>query len=688
MIKAIKISLICFTFLGVGSLAAQPMKTVDYNTKLQVADLAASEGDYYGAIEWYTKAFEESKDLNLQLAIADLYVLARDFNKAEKIYDRILKRDKKREYEDIRIDFAKVLKSQGKYREALSEYNTILGDAEATDSLKAIARFELKGIEMMDNLAPNLEAIVNYLPGKVNSGSAETSPAIGPEGSLYFSSFNRKKEIILDGSEKDYHAKLFTAEKNDKGEYDKITALPENINRTEFNTAGAAFSRDGKRMYFTRALLQNNNIESSTLFVSTRGDAGWSSPREITELKGDFIIKHPYVGELFGNEVLFFSSNMLGGLGGYDLFYSQIKGDSYGIATNLGNVVNTAADEVSPYYNNGTLYFSSNGHPNIGGFDIFYANWNGFNWEGLTNIGFNYNSAYDDLFFRFNESGSSGFLVSNRPNKDKQKMKGSDSCCDDIYGVYIRELVIDLLSTVEDQRGALNGANVEVYDLTLGGYPETKTNFNGNVFNFPLLADRNYKAIFKKEGYFPDTITFNTNGIVEDKTIKRTIKLKADPDYGKDEVEIVTINQAIRLNNIYYNYDKSDILPDAEEDLNTLLELMEDYPDMVIELSSHTDARGDDGYNQKLSQRRAESAKTWLIAKGVNKDRIKPVGYGEKVILNKCANNVRCTDAEHRINRRTEFKIIAGPQTIEIKKEIFKDKGGDRTGETAPRGKN
>ena len=419
MIKALKISLICFTFLGLGSLAAQPMTMVDYNTKLQVADQAASEGDYYGAIEWYTKAFEESKDLNLQLAIADLYVLARDFNKAEKIYDRILKRDKKREYEDIRIDFAKVLKSQGKYREALSEYNTILGDAEATDSLKAIARFELKGIEMMDNLAPNLEAIVNYLPGKVNSGSAETSPAIGPDGSLYFSSFNRKKEIILDGSEKDYHAKLFTAEKNDKGEYDKITALPENINRTEFNTAGAAFSRDGKRMYFTRALLQNNNIESSTLFVSTRGDAGWSAPREITELKGDFIVKHPYVGELFGNEVLFFSSNMLGGLGGYDLFYSQIKGDSYGIPTNLGNVINTAATEVRPYYTNGTLYFSSNGHPNIGGFDIFYANWNGFNWEGLTNIGFNYNSAYDDLFFRFNESGSSGFLVSNRPNKDK-----------------------------------------------------------------------------------------------------------------------------------------------------------------------------------------------------------------------------------------------------------------------------
>lgn len=194
MIKAIKISLVFILCWNVQQAIAQPMKTVDYNTKLMVADQAASEGDYYGAIEWYTKAFEESKDLNLQLAIADLYILARDFAKAEKIYDRILKRDKKKEYEDIRIDYARSLKSQGKYRDALKEFNTILEDAESTDSLKSLARFELKGIEMMDNLAPNLEAIVNYLPGKVNSGSAETSPAVGPDGSLYFSSFNRKKK--------------------------------------------------------------------------------------------------------------------------------------------------------------------------------------------------------------------------------------------------------------------------------------------------------------------------------------------------------------------------------------------------------------------------------------------------------------------------------------------------------------
>ncbi|MFM2393273.1 MAG: hypothetical protein RLZZ546_1255 [Bacteroidota bacterium] len=669
---------------------AQPMKVVTYDTKLNVADKAAKENDYYSAIDFYNQAYEESKDPNLQIAIADLYVLARDYAKSEKIFERILKRDKEKEFEDIRVDYAKVLKKQGKYREALNEFNTIIADPEADDSLKNVAKFELSGIEMMENLAPNLEAVINYLPGKVNSPSGESSPIQGPDGSLYYSSFNRKKEITVD--DEDYHAKIYVAEKNDKGEYDKVTALPELINRPDYHSAGVAFSRDGRRMFFTRIILQNNGLETSQLFVSNRSNEGWSAPTEVKSLNGDYLIKHPIIGELFGNEVLFFSSNMIGGLGGYDLYYSTIKGDNFGLATNLGPEINSPKDDISPYYNNGTLYYSTNGKPSMGGFDIYYAIWNGTTWENVTNIGHNYNSAYDDMFLRFNDSGSNGFLVSNRPHKDKPKIKGSETCCDDIFGVYIRDLVIDLITNVEDDKGPLNGANVELYDNTLGGYPETKTNINTHSFNFPLNADRDYKAIIKKEGYFPDTVRFNTNGILDDYTVKKTVKLKKDPSYDpnkgkKDEVEVVTINQTIRLNNIYYDYDKWDILPSAEEDLETLLDLMQDYPDMVIELSSHTDARGRDAYNQTLSQKRAESARTWLIEKGVERSRIKPVGYGEKVILNQCANNVKCTDDEHRVNRRTEFKIIAGPQTIEIKKEIFKDRGNDRSGEDGKTGK-
>ena len=137
--------------------------------------------------------------------------------------------------------------------------------------------------------------------------------------------------------------------------------------------------------------------------------------------------------------------------------------------------------------------------------------------------------------------------------------------------------------------------------------------------------------------------------------------------------ETVTINEAIRFDNIYYDFDKWDILPESETDLNIILNLMNEYSDMVIELSSHTDSRGQTAYNQNLSQKRAESARQWLLDKGVVGERIVPKGYGEAVILNKCVNGARCTTEEHRFNRRTEFKILEGPQTIEIRREVKKE---------------
>ena len=142
---------------------------------------------------------------------------------------------------------------------------------------------------------------------------------------------------------------------------------------------------------------------------------------------------------------------------------------------------------------------------------------------------------------------------------------------------------------------------------------------------------------------------------------------------AEPETRTITINEPIRLNNIYYDLDDDKILLDAEQDLEVILDLMDEYPTMVIELSSHTDAQGTDGYNQRLSQRRAQSAVDWLIGNGVNPDRMQAVGYGETQILNRCVNGVKCTDDQHRFNRRTEFKIIAGPTSIEIKQEVLPD---------------
>lgn len=651
---------------------AQPLTKASYEMMLETAEKSATANDYYNAIEWFEKAYEESKDPNLLVAIGDLWYLLRDFQKAQKYYERILKRDKKNEFDDIRLAYAKSLKAQGKYKDAMTNLTYVI--TTTTDEvMKKEATLEWKGIKLMDVYPQNVEAVIQFAGEDVNSASAESSPAYTEEGALYFSSFNRKNEIIYNGKEGDFHAKIYVASRNNEGKYDKPEALPMLINREKFNSGGVSFSADGQRMYFTRAKLMNNKIESSQLFISEKRNGEWAPPNEIKSLNGEFNITAPVEGELFGERVIFFASDMPGGKGGFDLYYATIKSDGFSNPVNLGDKINTAFDEITPFYKDGTLYFSSQGHPGMGGFDIFYANWTGSGWAELTNIGFNYNSSNDDFYFRFNRSGNAGVLVSNRPDKAKKKLKNSETCCDDIYLVSIREIVIDLQLIVNGDTGILEGASADLLDIT-GKNPliaDSKSNETSNTFSFLLDSDKSYKVLISRDGYYPDSIEFNTNGLFEDHSIKRTITLKERP--RSEEYETYAINEPIRLNNIYYDYDDDKILKDAEKDLGYLSELMEQYGDMVIELSSHTDSRGDDAYNMKLSQKRADSAKRWLVTQGIDGKRIATKGYGESKLLNRCKNGVKCSDQEHRQNRRTEFKIIAGPQSIEIKKSRLKE---------------
>jgi outer membrane protein OmpA-like peptidoglycan-associated protein len=179
-------------------------------------------------------------------------------------------------------------------------------------------------------------------------------------------------------------------------------------------------------------------------------------------------------------------------------------------------------------------------------------------------------------------------------------------------------------------------------------------------------------AIANAEGYKPDTLVFNTLGVKKSVSMEKKLTLhliKREPEY-----DTLRINEPIRLDNILYDYNKADIRPDAEPDLQGVVDLMKKYPDMKIELSSHTDARGNDSYNEDLSQRRANSAVAWIVSKGVTADRILAKGYGEKQLLNKCTNGVECTEEEHQLNRRTEFKITAGPTSIIIEKVEKREK--------------
>jgi len=331
------------------------------------------------------------------------------------------------------------------------------------------------------------------------------------------------------------------------------------------------------------------------------------------------------------------------------------------------------------------LYFSSEGHPGLGGFDIFSSEWNGSNWGKPVNLGKGYNSPQDDLYFTIDSEGYNGLLVSNREGTRSAHGK---TCCNDIWTVEKQKVILDLATTVFDEgKEALNGATVQVIQMINNTPGETKQNTKdkSNAFSFPLDREMAYMVVASRDGYYPDSLQFNTVGTIETTTFEEQFFLKPIPVKEEPTFEVYTIDQPIELENIFYDLNDDKILPDAERDLTVILELMEKYSDLEIELSSHTDAQGATGYNRKLSQRRADSARAWLTERGVAVERISTVGYGESQIRNRCTNGVRCSDEEHRYNRRTEFKITAGPTTIQIEKTRLKKKSklGTGSGSTA-----
>lgn len=660
--------------LFVASLCAQPVDEFAYDRMLETAESELAKNEYYNALEWFEKCYDEQPDdLRLSERLAYVQYLLRDFKRAENWYSRLLRKDKERKFELARYYYGRVLKMNGKTDQARLQFQRVLDTVQDSD-LRTKTLNEIEGINLADTLKEDISVVVENAGRKVNSAFSEFSPFGDREGRLYFGSFQRKEVIVLDGKEDDYHAKIYVSAKDKDGDYDKPKALSNEINREDFHTANISLSPDGKRMFFTRTVLSGNQAGETKIYVSFEKGENWSGARELTGVNGDWIATHPCVGELYGNEVLFFVSNMPGGKGGYDIYYAnRINDTEYGTPVNLGDAINTVSDEITPFYIDGTLFFSSEGHPSIGGFDIFTTTWNGSSWSPVKNMGMGYNSTYDDLYYRALPEAEKGHLVSNRPGTTVRSLK-SKTCCDDIWTVEVQPIVVDLLAVTFDESGKpLVGATISLIDMTGNreGGMDQKSNPKGNVHRFLLDLEKPYKVRAERPGYYPAELQFNTVGTPPGSTVKKELRLKAMP--VKHDVEIITIYEPIPLNNIYYDFDDDKILPDAEKDLRVLVELMQQYPEMVIELLSHTDSRGNDAYNQRLSERRANSAKDWMVERGIDEDRIVAIGYGEAKIQNQCVNGVQCTEEEHRVNRRTEFRIIEGPTTIEVKKEKLRN---------------
>ncbi len=662
-------AIICMLFFG--NSLAQPVSDQPYEVMIQTAQDQEAKGEYFNALDWYSKAYDESNDPEIALKIAEINERLRDYKKAAGWYKRVLRKDKAGKYLDYAFNYAKDLKQMGKYEQALNIFQQFISKSNNETLIKK-AELEVQGIALAQGMEEDLRYSVVNAGKNINSKGQEYSPYIDKDSTLYFATLKLKEiKTLKDDKEKEENVvKIYATTPDKRYMWKSPKALGEHINRKGYHTANEQISSDGNRMYFTRTVLSGDHIEESKAYVSFRTASGWGPAQELTGINGDYNIRHMSVGELYGDEVLFFSSDMPGGKGGYDLYYSAYKGETeYGIPTNLGNVINTPDDELTPFYIDGKLYFSSNGHPSLGGYDIFMSQWDGVKWSDPENMGKPFNSSVDDLYFFINKDHTKGALVSNRIGTHHRSLK-SKTCCDDIWMIQKKDILIQLIAFVKDSNKApLKNAIIEVYDMA---HPDAKPVIKGtgskNYSKFSIQGDKAYKIVAKKKGYFPAEAELNTVGMTEEHTYKKSFVLKEKPA----EVRIITINEPIRLNKIYYDFDDWKILSDAEKDLQVLVDLMNQYPDMVIELSSHTDARGTDSYNKQLSQKRAQSAKNWMVRHGIDPKRIKAVGYGEEMILNECVNGVKCSDEEHRFNRRTEFKILEGPTSITIKKEVLK----------------
>ncbi len=689
-------------------LAAQPLSgSSKVEQLLIVADSSAMIGSYANALEKYQEAYDQDDELPLRPKIALMHLKLRDIAAAARTYRLVFRRSEASDTTNNihRFYYGQALKMSGDYDDARTYFENFL--LHNTDErLETLAKVELEGIKLYRNAPTETgEVTMENLGRKVNGQFSEYRPVLSQdERYLYYSTWKVSDIVEQDGGSEESFSRIFKVERKvaDDGEvsYGKATALGKEVNRPGLQTANPALSPDGRRLYYNRMRMESNTLAEAKIYFSEVEDEGWKSGNPVSGINGDHLALQPMPGELFGQEVLFFVSDMDGGFGGRDIYYANYEGEGkYGTPVNLGPTINTVGDESFPFYFDGTLYFSTNGLPTMGGYDLFFSAWDGSSWSTPENMGTGFNSTVDDKSLSVFGDGLLGFMTSNREGGRSVKSK---TCCDDIYGFQIASIYANLVAGIFNQdKQPLNNGAVELQAILDGspiGPGNRKNRTDGNRFDFGLELETMYRVVASHPGYYSDTIEINTLGLEESKEISHPFFLRAiPPPPPPEEIEVVE-DMPIVLENILYDFNKANILPEAEPALEYLASLMEEYPDMVIELGSHTDSRGDAALNQNLSQRRASSARRWLISKaGVAANRIKTKGYGKTtpqtanarlaeridflnegdVLTDEFINALPDEETQeraHRLNRRTDFRILEGPTSIKVRLDKIESK--------------
>ncbi len=443
----------------------------------------------------------------------------------------------------------------------------------------------------------------------------------------------------------------------ESGSFSKPSKFNKQLN-SKFHESTTTFSKDGNTVYFTRNNYtkgsykkDKNGTNKLKIYKSTREEGkGWTEAVELPFNSNEYSTAHPSLNA--DNTKLYFASDMEGTVGLSDIWVVDILEDgTYGAPVNLGPSINTEGRETFPFMStNGNLYFASDGHPGLGGLDVYVTSLQSQSDEQqIINIGKPINSSYDDFTFIVNDDTKVGYFASNR----KTGM-GSD----DIYRFLQEEIPCDILvdgKVLDKESGApIQGATVQLLDSDNQVVSSMLSEANGD-YNFDTAnCEEQYIVRAIKETYNGDEVVFTTPD--ESKTITNNLQLELaqKPIEVGDDLTII-----LDLNPIYFDFDRFNIRPDAALELEKVISVMKQYPNMVIDARSHTDSRGIDSYNLSLSDKRAKSTVAYIISQGIDRNRISGAGYGETQLVNDCGNNSKCSEEEHQLNRRSEFIVIS-----------------------------
>ncbi len=602
------------------------------------ADRLFDRFEFVKAAEEYLKLTKNNNnDYYIISKLADSYYNIFDTKNAEKWYAKIIEENDS----EIIYKYSQMLKANGKYKESniwMNRFSKMKPYDSRAIAFRNTPNYIDKIIEKGEKF--NIQNL------SINSEFSDFGSTLY-ENKLYF--ISSEKPGFL---EKPYawsnegYLNLYSTVISDNGSY--LGRVEFSDLNSKFHEGIISFSKDGKTAYFTRESFyekeyekgKNSNTKYSQLYLykATKMNNKWVSIEALSINDKNYSNKNPMVGP--DGKYLYFSSNMPGGYGLYDLYRSKINEDgSVGEPKNLGQKINTEGQEGFPFMSDeGILYFSSDGHLGLGGLDIFYTKVLDAKWSNIRNLGIPVNSAADD--FAFILKGDDGYVSSNRPGG-----VGGD----DIYAIKKIKPLCDILleSVIIDSKTEkpIDSAETSVTDNT-GIINNTKSTNSEGLVEFMFECEDEIQFLVSKKGYESKMIDIKLLDI--DPPL---LKVKLDP------IEELIVEEKIILNPIYFEFDKSNITNQGAFELDKLVAIMKKYPEMVIRAESHTDSRGPASYNKSLSNRRAKSTAQYVISKGISEERISGLGIGEEDPEIDCSNG--CSKDEHAMNRRSEFIIVS-----------------------------